>query len=35
MKKRIIAGCDPRFAEKENRVGLSFYAFFAKKNDVP
>jgi hypothetical protein len=35
MKKRIIEVCDLKIATKGENVGLSFYAFFANKNDDP
>lgn len=33
--KKIIAVCDKKIAAKGESVGLSFYAFFANKNDDP
>lgn len=35
LKKKIIEVCDKKIASKGNSVGLSFYAFFANKNDDP
>lgn len=35
MKAKIIAVCDARIMAKGSNVGLSFYAFFANKNDDP
>ncbi|HLP65905.1 MAG TPA: DUF6500 family protein [Rhizobium sp.] len=35
LKKKIIEVCDRKVAEKGPDVGLSFYAFFANKNDDP
>ena len=35
LKKKIIAVCDEKIEQKGNNVGLSFYAFFANKNDDP
>ena len=35
IKKKIIAVCDKKIASKGMGVGLSFYAFFANKNDDP
>jgi Family of unknown function (DUF6500) len=35
MKKRIVEVCDRKIATKGENVGLSFYAFFANKNDDP
>ena len=34
-KAKIIAVCQEKMAKKGNNVGLSFYAFFANKNDQP
>lgn len=31
----MIAVCDDKIARKGETVGLSFYAFFANKNDDP
>ncbi len=33
--EKIIAVCDDKIAKKGDGVGLSFYAFFANKNDDP
>jgi Family of unknown function (DUF6500) len=33
--QKIIAVCDAKIAQKGSNVGLSFYAFFANKNDDP
>lgn len=33
LKAKIIRVCDEKIAKKDNDVGLSFYAFFANKND--
>ena len=33
--QKIIAVCDKKIASKGDNVGLSFYAFFANKNDDP
>ena len=33
--KNIIAVCDDKIEKKGTNVGLSFYAFFANKNDNP
>ena len=33
--KKIIEVCDKKIAAKGENVGLSFYAFFANKNDDP
>ncbi len=35
LKEKIIAVCDNKIEQKGNNVGLSFYAFFANKNDDP
>lgn len=35
LRQKIIAVCDRKIAEKGPNVGLSFYAFFANKNDDP
>lgn len=35
LKQKIIAVCDEKIAKKGTNVGLSFYAFFANKNDDP
>ena len=35
LKNKIIAVCDKKIAQKGREVGLSFYAFFANKNDNP
>lgn len=32
---KIIEVCDRKIAQKGPNVGLSFYAFFANKNDDP
>ncbi|MEP6828167.1 MAG: DUF6500 family protein [Aestuariivirga sp.] len=34
-RKRAIEVCNAKIAQKGNTVGLSFYAFFANKNDDP
>ena len=33
--QKIIQICDEKIAKKGDNVGLSFYAFFANKNDNP
>jgi len=33
MKEKIIRVCKDKIAKKGDDVGLSFYAFFANKND--
>jgi hypothetical protein len=33
--QKIIQVCDNKIAKKGENVGLSFYAFFANKNDKP
>lgn len=35
LKDKMIAVCDAKIASKGPNVGLSFYAFFANKNDHP
>lgn len=35
LKNKMIAVCDKKIAQKGVGVGLSFYAFFANKNDDP
>lgn len=35
IKQKIIAVCNEKIAKKGDNVGLSFYAFFANKNDNP
>lgn len=35
IKQRIIQVCDEKISKKGENVGLSFYAFFANKNDNP
>ncbi len=35
LRDKIIAVCDQKIASKGDGVGLSFYAFFANKNDDP
>ena len=35
LRKKIIEVCDKKIANKGSDVGLSFYAFFANKNDDP
>ncbi|WP_297483054.1 DUF6500 family protein [Sulfurimonas sp.] len=35
LKKKIIEVCDEKIEAKGSNVGLSFYAFFANKNDNP
>lgn len=35
LKEKIIRVCDKKMADKGREVGLSFYAFFANKNDNP
>lgn len=33
--QKIIQVCDEKIAKKGENVGISFYAFFANKNDNP
>ncbi|WP_019612798.1 DUF6500 family protein [Psychromonas ossibalaenae] len=35
LKEKMLCVCDKKIAQKGNNVGLSFYAFFANKNDDP
>jgi hypothetical protein len=35
LRTKVIAVCDAKIAQKGDTVGLSFYAFFANKNDDP
>lgn len=35
MKEEIIRTCEAKIVAKGRNVGLSFYAFFANKNDDP
>ena len=35
LKAKILQVCDEKIAKKGSNVGLSFYAFFANKNDDP
>ena len=35
LQNKIIEVCDKKVAQKGTNVGLSFYAFFANKNDDP
>ncbi len=35
LRTKAIAVCDEKIAKKGETVGLSFYAFFANKNDDP
>lgn len=35
LRKKIIAVCNNKIEQKGSNVGLSFYAFFANKNDDP
>ena len=35
LRNKIIKVCDKKIALKGDNVGLSFYAFFANKNDNP
>lgn len=35
LRAKAIAICDEKIAKKGEEVGLSFYAFFANKNDDP
>ncbi len=35
LRSKIIEVCDKKIASKGDGVGVSFYAFFANKNDNP
>jgi len=35
LRQKIIDVCDKKITQKGEGVGLSFYAFFANKNDDP
>ena len=35
LRAKAIAVCDDKIAKKGETVGLSFYAFFANRNDDP
>ncbi len=35
LQEKIIAVCNDKIEKKGKTVGLSFYAFFANKNDDP
>lgn len=35
IREKIVKTCEAKIAAKGNDVGLSFYAFFANKNDDP
>mgnify|MGYP001323258142 FL=1 len=35
LRAKIIQTCDAKIAQKGEGVGLSFYAFFANRNDDP
>ncbi|VAW45734.1 Msl2237 protein [hydrothermal vent metagenome] len=35
LQKKIIDVCNTKIEKKGSNVGLSFYAFFANKNDDP
>jgi len=35
LQQKIIRVCEQKIAQKGENVGLSFYAFFANKNDDP
>lgn len=35
LRNKIIAVCNRKIAQKGAGVGLSFYAFFANRNDDP
>ena len=35
LRQKIIAVCNQKIVQKGETVGLSFYAFFANRNDNP
>lgn len=35
LRAKIVDVCDRKIKQKGDNVGLSFYAFFANKNDDP
>ncbi|WP_194435089.1 DUF6500 family protein [Vibrio fluminensis] len=35
LRKKVITVCQKKIAQKGDNVGVSFYAFFANKNDDP
>lgn len=35
LRQKIIAVCNQKIAQKGETVGLSFYAFFANRNEDP
>lgn len=35
LRTKVIAVCNEKVSKKGESVGLSFYAFFANKNDDP
>jgi hypothetical protein len=35
LREKIILVCDKKISSKGDSVGVSFYAFFANKNDDP
>ena len=35
LKEKVLEVCDRKISEKGAGVGLSFYAFFANRNDDP
>ena len=35
LQQKMLSVCNAKIAQKGNNVSLSFYAFFANKNDNP
>ncbi|WCN10726.1 DUF6500 family protein [Marinomonas mediterranea] len=35
LREKVIQVCEKKIAQKGETVGVSFYAFFANKNDDP
>ncbi|GLQ74297.1 hypothetical protein CW749_01660 [Vibrio sp. vnigr-6D03] len=35
LRQKVVQVCNKKIAQKGDNVGVSFYAFFANKNDDP
>ncbi|UUM29667.1 DUF6500 family protein [Vibrio japonicus] len=35
LREKVVKVCNKKIAQKGDKVGVSFYAFFANKNDDP
>tara|TARA_Y100001956_G_scaffold80460_1_gene95705 strand:+ start:10059 stop:10277 length:219 start_codon:yes stop_codon:yes gene_type:complete len=35
LREKVVTVCNKKIAQKGDNVGVSFYAFFANKNDDP